>query len=168
MKLTVMWVGCAAVLFGICGCQKPSVVLPPEVAGTWKTKEHPWRIAITPDGKISSVIIPMGTVEVKPNQTTKVEMKDGNFSTYVPGAFDLEYTPETRDLYVSIEMKRMHISLPGGWIDGNSLDRFTGPISEDGKTWIADWIELFDYGPRFPQDPNDAYNGPVTFEKIGD
>jgi len=109
----------------------------------------------------------MGEVLVKPNQTTKVEMKDGNFSTYEPGKFDLEYTPETRELYVSIEIKKMHISLPGGWIDGNNLSRFTGPVSEDGRTWIADWIELFDYGPRFPQDPNDAYNGPVTFEKIG-
>ena len=108
MRLIVIWIGCAVALLAVCGCT-PSVVLPPEVAGTWQAKESPWRIVISPDGKIPSVIIPMGGVEVKARQTTKVEMKDDNFSTYVPGAFDLEYTPETKELYVSIEMKKLHL-----------------------------------------------------------
>ena len=172
MRRLAIWVGCAILVWPISSCQRQTgqskILLPPEVAGTWKAKGSPWKIVITPNGRIDSAIIPMGKVEVKPNRTTKFEMMHGEFSTYKTGRCDLEYTPQTRELFVSIEIKKMHIAFPDDAIDGNSIDRFTGPVSEDGKTWIADWVQLFDYGPRFPQDPNDAYNGPVMFEKLED
>jgi len=158
-----------------CGCPLSSnrqstnkVMLPPDIAGTWKTREFPWRIVLSPDGTVSSAVIEMGAVEVRPNETTRVEMKDGQFSTYKAGDLIAEYTPATRELYVSVEMKHIHVVYLDNVIDGNSVDRFVGPVSEDGKTWIADWIKLFDYGPRFPQDPNHTYHGPVTFEKVAD
>ena len=158
-----------------CGCPLSSsrrstnkVALPPDIAGTWKAREGSWKIVLNPDGTVSSAVIDMGTVEVRPNKATRVEMKDGQFSTYKAGDCIVEYAPATRELYVSVEMEQIHVVYLDNVIDGNSIDRFAGPVSEDGKTWIADWIKVFDYGPRFPQDPNDAYNGPVTFEKIGD
>ena len=65
-------------------------------------------------------------------------------------------------------MKKIHIVFMDNVIDGNSVDRFVGPVSEDGKVWTADCISVFDYGPRFPQDPNDVYAQPLVFEKVED
>jgi len=67
---------------------------------------------------------------------------------------------------VSVEMKKIHVVFMDQLIDGNSTDRFVGPVSEDGKLWTAEWIKTFDYGPRFPQEPNDIYANPVVFDKI--
>ncbi len=143
-----------------------AIKLPPEVAGTWKAKGSPWKIVLSPDGTVSSAVIPMGQVEVKPNQTTKMEMKDDSISTYEAGDFIVEYTPETRELFVAIEMKKIHIVFRENVIDGNTTDRFVGRVSEDGKVWTTDWIQVFDYGPRFPQDPNDVEATLLMFEKV--
>jgi len=143
------------------GCQ-----LPPDIAGTWKAQDSPWKIVLSPDGTVSSAVIPMGEVEIKPNQTTRLEMKDGSFSTFKAGDCVVEYTPDTRELFVSVEMEKIHIKFFDNVIDGNSSDRFVGPVSEDGKFWMADWITIFDYGPRFPQEPNDISATPLVFEKI--
>ena len=140
--------------------------LPPDIAGTWKAQDSPWKIVLSPDGTVSSAVIPMGEVEIKPNQTAKVEMKDGSFSTFKAGDCVVEYTPDTRELFVSVEMEQIHIKFVDNVIDGNSVDRFVGPVSEDGKFWMADWITVFDYGPRFPQEPNDISAKPLIFEKI--
>jgi hypothetical protein len=110
----------------------------------------------------------MGQVEITPNKITRVEMKDGSFSTYKAGDCIVEYTPETRLLLVTIEMQNVHITFNENVIDGNSLDRFVGPVSENGRTWTPDWIAVFDYGPRFPQDPNDIFAQPLIFKKVDD
>lgn len=155
------------------GCQIPSnelsggrVTLPAIVAGTWKAKGSPWKIVLSPKGTVTSAVIPMGEVEVRPNRTTKVEMKDGSFSAYKAGDFVVEYAPETRELFVSVRIEEIHIRFLDNAIDGSSTDRFVGPVSEDGRTWMADWISVFDYGPRFPQDPNDIGAEPLIFEKV--
>jgi hypothetical protein len=110
----------------------------------------------------------MGEVEIRPNKTTRVEMRDGSFSTYATGDCVVNYTPATRELFVSIEMKKIHVLFMDNVIDGNSIDRFVGPVSEDGKVWTPDLISVFDYGPRFPQDPNDIFAQPLVFEKVED
>jgi len=161
------------ILLSAAGCQRPSrqplvteSLLPPDIAGTWKAQGSPWKIVLSPDGTVSSAVIPMGVVEVRPNQTTKTEMKDGSYSTFKAGDCVVEYTPTTRELFVSIQMDEIHVQFLDNVIDGNSIDRFIGPVSEDAKTWTADWITVFDYGPRFPQDANDTFGGQLIFEKI--
>ena len=173
MKLKAAVIILAWTLLPNCGCQKPSspppvvkTSLPPDIAGTWKARENVWKIVLSPDGTVSSALIPMGEVEVKPNKTTRAEMEDGQFSTFRAGDCIVEYSPDTRELFVSVEMKKIHVVYADNVVDGNSLDRFIGPVSEDGKVWTADWINVFDYGPRFPQDPNDIYAEPVVFDKI--
>lgn len=171
----------AAVLFGLvctltvlAGCQGQfgksfeggRTALPADIAGTWKAEDSPWNIVLSPDGTVVSAVIPMGQIEVKPNQTTEAEMKNGSISTFKAGDCIVEYMPATRELFVSVEIEEFHIRFLDNAIDGNSFDRFIGPVSEDGKTWMADWITVFDYGPRFPQGP--IYAEPLTFEKIED
>jgi len=162
----IFWtaVGCKTLTYP--GARDPGHVLLLDITGTWKAQDSPWKIVISSDGTVSSAVIPMGEVEIKPNQTTKVEMKDGSFSTFKAGDCVVEYTPKVRELFVSIEMEKIHVKFLDNVIDGNSIDRFVGPVSQDGKFWMADWITIFDYGPRFSQEPNDIFAKPLVFQKI--
>ena len=160
----------ALALLSICGCPRPEgpgkVVLPLELAGAWQARESTWKIVLSPDGTVSSAVFPTGIVEIRPNKTTKVQMKDSQFSTYRAGDCPVEYTPATRELFVTVKMEEIHIRYLDNAIDGNSVDRFFGPVSQDGKVWNAEWINVFDYGPRFPQDANDIYAQPLIFDKV--
>jgi len=145
----------------------PGVVsLPESVAGTWQAREGDWRIVLDPNGTVASALIPLGKVWVRPNKTTKVEMKDGSWSTYEGGDCEVKYNPVKKELYVLIEVASLDIRFFDERIAGNSTDRFIGPVSEDGTKWTADQITQFDYGPRFPQDANDMYGGTVIFDKV--
>jgi len=172
-KLKIIFLS-TGLLFCAAGCHEPlrgrsiPKPLPPEIAGVWKAQSSPWKIVLSVDGTVSSAVIPMGDVEIRPNKTTRVEMKDGSFSTYGAGDCVVNYTPATRELFVSIEMKKINVVYMDNVIDGSSTDRFVGTVSEDGKVWSADWINVFNYGPRFPQDPNDVFAEPLLFEKVKD
>jgi len=139
--------------------------LPDMVVGMWKAQKSPWLIELGPEGVVSAVI-PLGEAAVRPNQVTEVEMKDGGISTYKAGDCYAEYNPLSRELFVSIEIEEIHIRFMDEVLDGNSVDRFVGTVSKDGKTWMPDNITIFDYGPRFPQDENDIYPEPMVFEKV--
>ena len=143
-------------------------LFPSEVAGIWQAADEPWVIEISPEGKVIMAVIPMTQTEVKPNEISKLEMADGNTSTVEMGDCPLEYDMMTRQLTVTITVKAIHMEFAGEGIDGNSTDIFSGRVSEDGKEWQADWMTFFDYGPRFPQNRNDAgdvFMGTVLFEK---
>jgi hypothetical protein len=142
--------------------------LPPDAVGTWLAKDSRLRIVVSPDGTVSSAVIPLGEVELRPNQAAKVAMKDGSFSTYKAGDFAVDYSATTRELFVSLVVEEFHIKFMEARIDGNETHRFIGPVSEDGKSWTADWIHVFDYGPQFPQDPNEIGSQKVVFEKIAE
>jgi len=146
----------------------PSVVgFPPELAGTWQAEGEVWKIVLTPAGEVNSVLVPMAETEVRPNQTTEFEMQDGSFSHITAGECIAEYNPSTRELFVSIELKDIYVSFPADSLAGNSLDIFRGPVSKDGSTWNTEWTNIFDYGPRFPQDENDINNPqPIVFKKV--
>ena len=164
----LVFIGCQP--FGKNLSGNKSTPLPPDITGTWQADDAPWRITLNPDGTIASAIIPMCEVEVRPNHTTKVEMLDGKFSTFNAGDFIVEYTPDTRQLYVSVEIKHLRVIFQDNRIEGNTLDRFIGTVSEDGKLWIVDWFRFFDYGPAFPQDQNniDEILGQLVFTKVED
>jgi hypothetical protein len=146
--------------------QSPRTPLPPEIAGTWQAQDNPWRVVLSPDGTVSSAVIPMCTIEVRPNQVSRTEMKDGSWSTFKAGDCTVQYSPDTRELFVTVRMDSIHVVFLDNVIEGNSTDRLIGPVSQDGKSWAADWISVFDYGPRFPQDANDVVAEPLIFEKI--
>ena len=152
---------------------KPNEQIPLSIAGTWQMRDGVWRMTIEPNGIVSSVIHPsFFEREVRPHQTTEVEMLDGNFSSVECGDFFAEYNQTDRNLFVSIEVNAFHIRFyeirwdgPGG-VGPAQVDRFEGPVSEDGKVWVCDWINVFDYGPDFPQDPNDIEPSGCIFDKV--
>jgi len=176
---------CAALLFAGCHeVEKPAVtenpvvtekpdanesgptVFPKQIAGTWQARDNDWRIILDPNGTVAAARVPLGKVWVRPNKTTKVEMKDGGWSTYKCGDCVVKYDPLKRELYVMIEVADIDIKYFTERIHGNSTDRFIGPVTDDGQKWTADWITQFDYGPRFPQDPNDLFGGTLIFDKV--
>jgi hypothetical protein len=164
----------ALVLF--CGCESSGLKtaapaagadkFPAFLAGTWQAQDSPWKIVLTPDGRVSSAIVSWEE-EVRPNQTTEFEMLDGKISHITAGDCIAEYRPAGRQLFVSIELKDIHIVFPADLLTGNSIDNFTGTVSEDGRTWNAEQITVFDYGPSFPQTPDDVnYPQPIVFNKV--
>jgi hypothetical protein len=180
MKKLLAVLICAIFLPYISGCRndndtvkpaEPSVkppekpCLPPEVAGVWQAVNLPWKIVLTPDGRVPEAYVLWEEV-VRPNQKTEFQMPD--CPSYLTGGdFAVEYRPADRELSVSIELKDIHICLPiDAVVDGNSLDTFVGKVSEDGKVWEAGWISIFDWGPNFPQGPNDIEDKPVVFNKV--
>lgn len=160
------------------GCQNVSeqtqngdnlILLPPDVAGTWKTEgRSPWTITLAPDGKISWAITSMGQVRIRPNQTTKIEMINDKISTVSAGECPVSYDPVKRELSVTILIEHLDVKIGDDGFEGNSEDIFFGPVSKDGKTWQTTWISVFDYGPRFPQAEEDIVGVPLKFEKVAD
>lgn len=150
---------------GLAGCQ--SSILPPEVAGTWKTEGRmPWTIVLAPNGTVSSAITHMGQVHIRPNQTTKTEMIDGQISTISAGECPVSYDPEKRELSVTIFIEHLDVKIGNDGFEGYSEDVFLGPVSKDGKIWQTTWISVMDYGPRFPQKEEDIVPVPLTFKKV--
>ena len=181
MKRLLVLCVCVLSISYLSGCHKGNSTVkpvpkekssfPPFLAGTWITSspETPgWQIVLTPEGTVSSAITSYMGTEIRPNQTTKVELQYGGFSTFTAGDCPVGYDPVTRELSVVIYIEKFHTKFEDIVEDGYMKNIFSGKVSDDGKSWVPDWIELFDYGPGLQQDPNDAYNGVLPFAKVAD
>jgi len=144
---------------------EPKNPLPSFLAGTWQMREGVWAIVIEPNGTVGSAFIPL-EVWVRPHQTTRLEMVDGNFSTFTGGDFLAEYNPANRELSVYIEVRKFNVRVFDVRTGGSTVDRFIGPVSEDGKVWRPDWINVFDYGPDLPQGEDTIAPALCVFDKI--
>jgi hypothetical protein len=140
---------------------------PAFLAGTWQVDTGAngvWRFVLTPDGRVSEVV-DMWQEVLHPNQTTDFNMPDGP-SHITAGNFYVSYRPPKRELFVTIELKDIHIFMDGSFLlDGNSVDYYSGPVSEDGNTWNAQHINIFNFSD-LPQDPNDISPEPRIFKKV--
>ena len=137
--------------------------LPDFLVGTWKA-EHGWEMDFERDSTISRAVLSLGQIEVRPNKTTKIKGKQGEPGIFEAGNFELEYNPVTRDIYVVITMKYIYAEIGTGKLDGSSEDIFFGHVSQDGKSWEAEWMTQFNLGElrTSPDDP--PFN--ITFTKI--
>ncbi len=167
---------CVCFLPYISGCQNhksTEAPFPKSLAGTWKTLQSAdvpqFTIVISPDGTLSSAVVPRMDPVIRPNQTTKIELVgEGNTAIFTAGDCPIDYDPATGELSVVLDIEHFRIRIEDIVDEGYMKDIFSGKVSNDGKSWTAEWIELFDYGPGLGQDPNDAYQGTLTFEKISD
>lgn len=170
MKRLVILIGCVFLLLG--GCQKVSrnnngSEFPRSLAGAWEANKdnmNYWRIVFKPDGTISSVVVPLGEYEVRPNRTTKTKGPDGEPGFIDAGDFDAYYNPKSRELTADIKLKRFYLDLGAhGVINGSWEFLITGEVSEDGKTWAADWFNFTDIAALL-HDPNSPKNKPTLKE----
>ncbi len=176
MKRLIVLFGCVFLLFG--SCQEPGrnksgagVIIkgggefPQFLAGRWKGDKHGWEFVFEPDGTISSVVISLGGVESRPNQTTRVQGRKGEPGIFEAGDFEVYYDSEYRELSVNIKIKRVYIDM-GSIVEGTCEYFIIGDISEDEKIWQSDVFTLLDLVVLAP-DPNRT-TGEPELKEIGD
>jgi hypothetical protein len=184
MKRLMLLLGCAFLLLG--GCQELSrnksgveVIIegggefPQLLAGRWKDAEKGWEFVFEPDGTISSAVIDSGFMAVVPaKRTARKPMRVGE-AVYKLGQWTVQYIPETRELGVEVVVDFFHVDFGKTWLEGHSTDRFVGTVSEDYKSWQAEWVSFpkyIAYTPEpgeLPVDPEDTIKE-LLFEKVTD
>lgn len=139
-----------------------------KIAGTWKTEKGPWQVTISEDGKVTSAVIQLFEAELKPHHVTTIEMIDGSKSYLTTGDFILIYNGHDKELEVVLEISKIDVHYKDEYLKGNKKIVYSGPVSDDMNTWNAEMLQVFDYGPRFPVDPNVLDIRPIIFKKQSD
>jgi hypothetical protein len=157
--------GMAIFLLG--GCQRPvtkpgnvEVLIegngqfPEFLAGTWKDNEHGWEFVFEPDGSISSVVLTLGRIRIKPGEITKVPLIKGGQGVFEPDQWIIHYNPASRELTAKIALKNFRMQVADNILEGKCTDILMGPVSKDGKSWIATWTSFPNYTAYTPENPN--------------
>ncbi len=145
---------------------------PESVVGLWKTKFPnsliKWEIKFEPNGSIKKIFHSLaGNINVDEGGVDG-NVPGGSYYVFVMGPCEARYIPKTRTLKVKIIVDYFLFSFPAGDLEGRMEDYFEGPVSEDGKTWKADWRDFVWLKGAIPPDINliNANPVPLTFNKI--
>ena len=169
-------------LSGFCGCQPgkeaPSSKVgslkskesgnsfPDFLVGTWKANKDRWIFNFERDGSISSFTHPAG-MKIDVDEGGLMEQwRRGAVALYELGPCEAVYTPATRQLDVTIIIRRFQINFPNGQLSGNFVDYLKGQVSKDGKRWEVSWLSYATIDGSRPPDPNEIRPIPLTFTKI--
>ena len=187
MKRLVIFLFCSLSVFLLTGCQSPDgnkrdveVIIdgngqfPDFLVGRWKADKGGWEIVFEPDGTISSAVISLGRVRMKPGQVTTVPMKLGGKGVFKPGQWTVQYSQEQRELIVEIAIDHFRVELGDNVLQGHTRDFFIGSISRDGQSWWADRYTFPEYiadtkkyhNYTLPFDPNDNPREGLLFQKV--
>jgi hypothetical protein len=147
---------------------------PAFLVGTWESDNGAWEIVFEPDGKISSAIVSLGRVRMKPGQRTIVPMKMGGKGVFEPGQWAVQYSQEQRELIVEIVIDRFRVEFGDSVLQGRTRDFFVGSVSGDGTSWWADRFSYPEYVAdtktyhdyKLPFDPNDNPRASLLFQKV--
>ncbi len=187
MKQLVPLLLCGLSAFSYSGCHgsaesQPAVEVvidgdgqfPDFLVGAWKADSGGWEIVFEPNGTISSVVVSLGRVRMKPGQVTTVPMKLGGKGVFEAGPWAVQYSPERRELVVEIAIASFRVELGGGVVKGRTLDIFTGSVSGDGRSWWANRFSFPEYvadtkkyrDHKLTVDPNDNPPEELLFQKV--
>lgn len=189
MKQLVVLVVCWVLLLELIGCQNPArtaaspvsgveVIIegggefPEFLIGRWRGNRGAWEFVFEPDGTISSAVVGPGEVRIVPGHSKTVPMKMGGKGIYEPGLWTVQYSPLSRELTVEVVMDYVHLEMGPNLLEGKRTDVFAGEVSEDGRTWRAEWFSLPDYIAYTPEpkrltyEPDESFVGAIIFEKI--
>ncbi len=186
MKRSVALLLCGLSACLLAGCPRPSarqpaveVIIeggrqfPSELAGVWKADDG-LEIVIESDGAISSAVVGLGRVRMKPGQVTTVPMKMGGKGVFKAGPWTVQYSHERRELAVEIVIASFRVELGDSVLEGRRLDLFTGTISPDGQSWWASRVSFPEYiadtkkhrDHELSVDPNDIRPEELLFQKV--
>ena len=121
---------------------------PEDLAGVWKADSGGWEIVIEPNGTISSAVVSLGRVRLKPARETVVPMKMGGKGVFQAGRWAVHYSHERRELTVEITIESFRVELGESVVKGQTMDLFFGTVSPDGKSW---WARRFSF-PQYVAD----------------
>jgi len=171
-----VWLAC----FGGCRTAEPiaDVIVegngrfPASLAGMWTANKGNWQFVFEPDGDISAAVINEGLIKVEaPTKEYRISLQDFGSGVYELGRWTVQYWPQNRELTVEVVVAHFHLDMPEYVIEGRSRDVFVCPVSEDGRTWRAEWfmfpqITVLNPDPRELRfDPNSNPRGMLTFTK---
>jgi hypothetical protein len=147
---------------------------PDFLVGRWKADRGGWEIHFEPDGTISSAVVSIGRVTMKPGQTTTVPMQLGGQGIFEPGRWTVQYSHAQRELIVEIVIDRFHVELGDNVLRGKTRDFFVGLVSQDGQLWPVERISFPEYiadtkqnpNRKLPFDPNDNARESLLFQKV--
>lgn len=119
---------------------------PDYLAGTWVQEGLQGRaFTFTQEGKLESIILGLGQVEIKTGTITRIPLKKNGKGIFVPGKWNASYDPRTRQLGVEINIESFKMQMGQQIVEGKTKELFIGIISEDGKKWTADYISYPKY-----------------------
>jgi hypothetical protein len=158
-------------VFGGCGQQsgktsgQPQVggktqkdVFPEFLVGVWEVKTGKYKdklgIKFEPDGSILKILYTAdGPVYLAEGKSYGEAKGEEDYYLFTADLCEARYVPETRMLKVKIVMDTM-LQLSIAEMKGGMNDYFEGPVSEDGKTWEAEWSYYVWFDEKGPPDPN--------------
>jgi hypothetical protein len=163
MKRWAVLVGYVVFLLALAGCRNADrggrVIVegdgefPQFLVGTWKANGSSWELVFDADGRLASVVIPLGTVRLQPSQKVEVRGRKGEPGLYQAGDFEAYYDPQTRAISAVIEVKRIYAEIGGGVLDGSCEYFIAGNVAKDNNTWDAYIHTALDLPTLLP-DPN--------------
>ena len=138
----------------IIGCQPTQQVgeeLESEIHAVWESplgKNH-WRFSLLDGGILS---------EVTRNDAQRMVISEGGLYVespeltlrYVFGPCKWSFDKDTNILKVTITLNDYYVKVSENEINCTLIDTFEGPVSSDGKTWIADWTTTMKYDQNVP------------------
>jgi len=146
---------------------------PEGLAGRWLDERMSWDIVVDRQGRISEIIHSMGRVTVRPGEITKVPLIKGGEGMMRPGEWVLQYDAESREMLVSIDIDSMRFQVGAQIVEGSCRDVLYGTVSEDGRTWVANWntypkyfVTTEEFGHKeLPMDEHLQDMGVITFKR---
>ena len=147
---------------------------PDFLVGRWKADHGGWDFVFEPDGTISSAVVSIGRVTIKPGRTTTVPMKLGGQGVFEPGRWTVQYSHAQRELIVEIVIDRFYVELGDNVLRGKTRDFFIGSVSEDGQLWPVERISFPEYiadtkknpNRKLPVDPQNSARESLLFLKV--
>jgi len=142
--------------------------MPDFLIGTWKAQPpYKWEITIAADGTIPKIYYPIARMSIDVASRLGYKTgREGAFWKFELGQCDARYNPATRRLSVGITVDSFHTKSPVIDMSGNMNDSFDGAISEDGKSWTAQWLNIAVVPGLQNPDPNSIKPRTVVFTKV--
>ena len=149
MKIIREMVFILAVMFILTGCndnrldniKNQESKFPADLAGTWRTDDGLWLMSFNPDGSLYSIKYYFNRHPMVISRGGGYDIfEDGSLrSAYIFGEHSSHYDPKSAELSVEIAIDNFEITRPMGKFEGHMIDKFSGKISDDKKTWTAVW-----------------------------
>ena len=116
---------------------------PKQMVGVWEAETkikggNKWGIKFEQDGSVNKIVhFLAGPVDLREGGVLRQGREESVFAFEFDPA-QVEYSPEKKTVSVFINLTSYTMKMPAGTLEGFMEDRFTGPVSKDGKTWKAE------------------------------
>jgi hypothetical protein len=147
---------------------------PKSMVGVWEAVVNErdaskWGIKFEPDGSIKKIIHFLGgPIDLAKGGVDITGPDPNTYAAFIMGPCIARYNKTTKTLKVKIVLEYYEMQMPAGNLKGRIEDYFTGPVTEDGNTWNAEWQSVgWLEGATFP-DVNYINENPdkIVFSKI--